>query len=258
VLNDVELGSILPRPLRISIDLSQEVSFFSIFSRPGQGSETGPLNDLSEPLAFEAVGQVMIKTSAYQGHGTLDGVDMGQLLCQPRVTAQLSTHQDPISFSPFYQGPGGACPYALPAGKTCRLVQDRPVLPELDGPFPARLNTRAALGARRIRHKRYAGADQAQVNNLRPGARVWAVGDGNTEFVMHFERSANTFLEKILQGPGRQLLLNPSGDDVIRAGPIGASRRPKAGLYLVPADFILHPVEEPLLTGPNMGDGDTL
>ena len=72
---------------------------------------------------------------------------------------------------------------------------------------------------------------------------------------MHFQRSLDALLEKILQLSPGEGFFKFSGKGLAYERTIGAAAWPKTGFHLIALDLFLHALEEALLAGAHMLQG---
>src|SRR3989339_2034810 len=183
----------------------------------------------------------MAEAGCDDGQGGFRGKDSGKFPAKLRVAAKFAAQQDAVAGEAKSDGAGWACFDALAAGQAALPVElwagFRPG--KGDSLLSAGGKAGAALRAGRAAPHRKRSADQADVDNLGPGATVGAIGHGDPELVVQLERAGNPALHEFFQVVGAQQGFKPLGKILPGVDAVGAAALPEAGLQGKALHFVL-------------------
>ena len=110
-----------------------------------------PFQYFPKTFPFQAILLIVIQTTVYDLKDFPFPTNAGHFHAKPRMSAKFSADQDPIASCPFLECPGRTDGQALAAGETLIMIDDRPMIIEGNGAFPADLHTGPTLTAGFIR-----------------------------------------------------------------------------------------------------------
>jgi hypothetical protein len=223
-----------------------------VFNKGGSALLSFSLQNFPESLATLTALLIKVKAAVQHAECLVGIVNQRQFFAKSGMAPQFPSNENPISLLALAQSSGRADPDTPAAGQASRSIEERSPILYHDGVFLAGVLASAAFGARLLRDLRDAGSNESHVHDLRPRTGIGAIGDGDTEFMVHFQRALNALLEKILELSAGEGFSQCRGERLANDRTIGAAARSEAGFHLIALDLILHVFEKAPLAGAHM------
>jgi len=105
------------------------------------------------------------------------------------MSSQFSPNQDAVAPGALLESTRWADSYTLAAAKALGIIYRGETILQRNCVFPANILAGPALTANLARDFRPAGANEPHVNDLRAGAGIGTVGDGDAKLMVHLKRA---------------------------------------------------------------------